>query len=173
MLESIIEAASRRIDGYCGRFFYTVSAALDLYPANIYTTSIPDLSTSVGAVVKIDTTGDGSFTTTLTTTQYRFNPTDTALTGKPFTRITVTGGNTFPVYAIPEIPTLRISGVWGFATIPDDVREACVLLSMRMFSRYNSPLGVAGFADMGAITVRAIDPDVRDLLAPYQIIGFA
>jgi hypothetical protein len=46
-------------------------------------------------------------------------------------------------------------------------------MSMRMFSRYNSPLGVAGFGDMGAITVRTIDPDIRDLLSPYVLQGIA
>jgi hypothetical protein len=77
------------------------------------------------------------------------------------------------MYILPQIPTLQITGVWGWAAIPDDIREACVLLSMRMYSRYNAPLGVAGFSDMGAITVRTIDPDVRDLLNPYQIIATA
>jgi len=30
-------------------------------------------------------------------------------------------------------------------------------------------LGVAGFGDLGAITVRAIDPDVERMLRPYRI----
>jgi hypothetical protein len=47
-----------------------------------------------------------------------------------------------------------------------------VLLSMRQFARYNAALGVLGFADM-AITVRAVDPDVRDLLSPYRVLGMA
>jgi len=173
MLESIIEAASRRIDGYCGRFFYTVTTALNLYPTSIYTTAIPDLSSTSGLIVKTDDKGDGTYSKTWTSGQYQLNPTDTALNGKPYTRILATGGNVFPIYVVPKLPTLQITGTWGWAAIPDDVREACILLSMRMYSRYNSPLGVAGFSDMGAITVRAIDPDVRDLLAPYQIIGFA
>jgi hypothetical protein len=50
------------------------------------------------------------------------------------------------------------------------VSQACVLLSMRQFARLNAALGVVGFADM-AITVRAVDPDVRDLLNQYVKFG--
>jgi len=70
------------------------------------------------------------------------------------------------------LPSAQIVGVWGWSVIPDDVREACVLLAMRGFARYNAALGVVGFADM-AIQVRAIDPDVRDFLNPYRKFGIA
>ena len=43
---------------------------------------------------------------------------------------------------------------------------------MRQFARLNAALGVVGFADM-AITVRAVDPDVRDLLSPFVVFGLA
>jgi hypothetical protein len=56
--------------------------------------------------------------------------------------------------------------------VPDDVEQACLLLSIRSFSRLNAALGVVGFADM-AIQVRAVDPDVRDLLMPYVMLGIA
>ena len=36
----------------------------------------------------------------------------------------------------------------------------------------DAALGVVGFADM-AVQVRAVDPDVRDLLSPYRILGVA
>lgn len=64
------------------------------------------------------------------------------------------------------LPGIRAASVL-MAAVPDDVREACVLLSMRGFARYNAALGVVGFADM-AIQVRAVDPDVRDLLHTYK-----
>ena len=52
------------------------------------------------------------------------------------------------------------------------MNQACILLAMRQFARLNAALGVVGFADM-AITVRAVDPDVRDLLSPYRRFGIA
>jgi hypothetical protein len=56
--------------------------------------------------------------------------------------------------------------------VPHDVREACVLLTMRGFARYNAALGVVGFADM-AVQVRAVDPDVRDYLNRWVKMGIA
>ena len=62
--------------------------------------------------------------------------------------------------------------MWGWGAIPDDVNQACILLAMRGFARYNAALGVVGFADM-AVQVRAVDPDVRDMLQPYVQYGIA
>jgi len=67
---------------------------------------------------------------------------------------------------------VQVTALWGFLSVPHDVREACVLLAMRQFARYNAALGVMAFADM-AITVRAVDPDVRDLLQPFRLLGVA
>jgi hypothetical protein len=86
--------------------------------------------------------------------------------------VTAIGGKTFPLFSVPALPSAQIVGVWGWSAIPNDVREACVLLAMRGFARYNAALGVVGFADM-AIQVRAIDPDVRDFLNPYRKFGIA
>jgi hypothetical protein len=39
---------------------------------------------------------------------------------------------------------------------------------MRQFKRYDSPLGVAGFGDIGAIRVGRTDPDVEALVQPFK-----
>jgi len=76
------------------------------------------------------------------------------------------------LFTLPSFETVQVTTVWGWASIPDDVNQACILLAMRQFARLNAALGVVGFADM-AITVRAVDPDVRDLLSPYRKFGIA
>lgn len=173
LLENVIEGASRRIDGYCGRFFYQVAnTAIKFYPTTEFVCPLPDLASS-NVTVRTDDDGTGAYATLWSAGQYRLEPTDTVLQNRPYTRIITTGIRTFPLFSYPPEPALQITGTWGWPSIPDDIREACVLLSMRMFSRFNAPLGVAGFSDMGAITVRSIDPDVRDLLNPYQLIGIA
>jgi len=49
------------------------------------------------------------------------------------------------------------------------VREATILQASRLFTRLDSPLGVAGFGEMGAMRVSFKgDPDVMMLLAPYR-----
>jgi len=171
LLENSIEGASRRIDGYCGRFFFQTTQTITFYSTNAYRLAIPDLVSVT--TLKTDNNGTGTFTTTWTAnTDYIFQPLDAVLQTRPYRAIAATGGKTFPLFTPPDPPTAQIVGVWGWPSVPDDVREACVLLSMRQFARYNAALGVLGFADM-AITVRAVDPDVRDLLSPYRIIGVA
>ena len=174
LLENAIEGASRRIDGYCGRFFYKTSAtAVPLFANNAYRLMTTDISSTTGLIVKLDDDGDGTFETTLTlNTDYIVEPTDYIVQQRPIRTITMVGGYTFPMFYIPSECGVQITAQWGWNAVPDDVREACVLLSIRQFARYNAALGVLAFADM-AIAVRAVDPDVRDLLQPYKLLGVA
>lgn len=173
LIENAIEGASRRIDGYTGRWFYkTSSTAIKQYAVDGYKVATSDIATTT-VVVKTDDNGDGTFETTWTQgTDYQLEPLDATLTGIPYRNVVAIGGKRFPLITVPKQPLVEITAYWGWNAIPDDVREAAVLLSIRGFARLNAALGVVGFADM-AIQVRAVDPDVRDLLAPYRIIGFA
>jgi hypothetical protein len=156
LIENSIEAASRRIDGYCGRFFYkTAPTAVRLFARDSYRLPVNDISSTTGLIVKLDNDGDGTYEDTLVLdTDYIVEPTD------------------FTISTLPAIPLVQVTAAWGFDAVPHDVREACVLLSIRQFARFNAALGVMAFADM-AITVRAVDPDVRDLLLPYRLLGVA
>jgi hypothetical protein len=88
------------------------------------------------------------------------------LSGKPYRRIVAINGFNFPVAV--DKPLVQVTAQWGWNAVPSDVTQACILLSMRQFARLNAALGVVGFADM-AMQVRAVDPDVRDLLNPYVL----
>jgi hypothetical protein len=174
LLEKAIESASRRIDGYTGRFFYKTSqTAITMYPYNEYLLFFPaDVATN-SITIKVDTTADGTYATTLTQgVDYLLEPTDTVLQSRPYLNARMVGGATFPLFVTPSFPTVQVTAQWGWNAVPNDVNQACVLLAMRQFARLNAALGVVGFADM-AITVRAIDPDVRDLLSPYKMFGIA
>ena len=174
LIEKSIEGASRRIDGYCGRFFYkTAATAVPLFAHDAYRLMTSDISSTTGLIVKLDDDGDGTFETTLTlNTDYIVEPTDYIVQQRPIRTLTMVGGYTFPMFYIPSECGVQVTAQWGWNAVPHDVREACVLLSIRQFARYNAALGVMAFADM-AITVRAVDPDVRDLLQPYKLLGVA
>lgn len=168
LLESAVESASRRIDGYCQRWFYKTSATpINVYPATLYQCGAPnDIATS-SVTVKIDSAGDGTFATTWTQNQqYQLEPLNAAITARPYRRIVAINGYNFPTAV--DKPLVQITAQWGWNAIPKDVEQACILLSIRQFARLNAALGVVGFADM-AIQVRAVDPDVRDLLNPYRL----
>lgn len=174
LIENAIEGASRRIDGYCGRWFYkTASTAIPVYPYDQFLVRFPaDLATTT-ITIKTDTTANGTYATTLIQgTDYILEPTDAPLRSRPYRQARMIGSKTFPQEVTPSFPTVQLTAEFGWAAVPDDVREACVLLSMRQFARLNAALGVVGFADM-AITVRAVDPDVRDLLSPFVRFGIA
>jgi hypothetical protein len=172
LLEKAIESASRRIDGYCGRFFYkTASTPINIYPINEYLLRMPEDLANSTVTIKIDTTADGTYATTLAlNVDYILEPTDASLRGYPFVHARMVGGQTFPLEVTPSFPTCQVTGFWGWNAVPADVSQACVLLAMRQFARLNAALGVVGFADM-ALQVRAVDPDVRDLLNQYVVFG--
>jgi len=171
LLEKSIEGASRRIDGYCGRFFYQENATVELFTRFAYYLPIPELA-STAITLTSDNKGDRSFSTTWSATDYLLQPTDTSLTGLPYNKIVAIKDKLFPLLFDPHRPAARLVGTFGWPAVPHDIREACVLLAMRGFARYNAALGVVGFADM-AIQVRAVDPDVRDLLMPFRKLTVA
>ena len=169
LLESAIQSASRRIDEECNRWFYkTNQTPVQVYPASIYECGVLNDIANSSVTVKIDSAGDGSYATTWTQgQQYQLEPLNTVITGKPYRRIVAINGYSFPVAY--DKPLVQVTAQWGWNAVPSDVEQACILLSMRQFARLNAALGVVGFADM-AIQVRAVDPDVRDLLHSYKLI---
>lgn len=174
LLENAVEAASRRIDGECSRRFYQDGSAT----ARTYATAnntlviVDDISTATGLVVKTDSNGDGTFETTLTSgVDYQIEPANALAQGRPIERLRALNTG-FPVAANGR-NLIEVTGRWGWPSIPDAIREATILLASRQFKRYDSPLGVAGFGDLGAIIVRRIDPDVAAMIAPFRQIVIA
>jgi hypothetical protein len=73
--------------------------------------------------------------------------------------------------------TVRVTANFGFATaVPTEIRQATMLLAARYYKRFDSPLGVAGFGDLGAMRVSRTDPDIHAILQPFihpRAIGIA
>jgi hypothetical protein len=163
LIERAIEAASRRIDDETGRRFYvdaTTSARVYI-PKSNELVIVNDISTVTGLVVKIDSAGDSTFATTLNASDFQVEPLNSLVDGEPIVMI-----RTFSDMPIDNRgrASVQVTAKWGWPSIPNTIREACVLLASRHFKRLDSPLGVAGFGDMGAIMVRRLDPDVAALL---------
>lgn len=177
LIELAIESASREIDGYCERVFYNVGTATRLYlPFDDFLVEIDDLQ----SLDTLETSSDGeSFNVTWQSGDYQLEPLNGQAGGisTPFTRIRAIGSYLFPVWA-PRHPdayeaTVRVTGTFGFASVPTAIRQATILLSMRQFKRYDSPLGVAGFGDLGAMRVSKFDPDVEALVSPFRKVRMA
>lgn len=173
LLEQAIESASRRIDGYCGRWFYkTASTAILVYPFDYYNVPVQDIANTT-VTVKVSTQGNGTYDQTWTQgVDYQLEPLNASLNSKPYNNIMAIGGKTFPIQLQPNVPYVQVTAQWGWQNVPIDVTQACVLLSIRQFARLNAALGIVGFNDM-AIQVKAVDPDVRDLLNQYRLMAVA
>jgi len=87
--------------------------------------------------------------------------------GNPITSIASRISGAFSIAAVPA--GCQVTAKWGWPAVPDPVHSACLILAGRLVKRGDSLLGVAGFGELGAITVRAIDPDVERMLRPYRI----
>jgi hypothetical protein len=177
LLERAVAASSRAVDRYCGRRFWQDPAPVArLYnPIDVYNALVDDISTKVGLLVKTDNMGDASYTTTLGPNDFRLEPLNADQHGPAYswTRI-VSQRPWLQSYTGPlRPPYLQVTARWGWSAVPDEVVEATILKATALFSRKDAPFGVAGFADFGAVRITKRDPDVVDLLAPYQLAGFA
>jgi hypothetical protein len=75
----------------------------------------------------------------------------------------------------PTWPSVRVqvTAKWGWPAVPDNVVEAHLILSARLFKRKDSPDGtIAGAADFGSIRIGRTDPDVAEMLSHYMKPGF-
>ena len=175
LIEMATESASRLIDAYCGRNFISAgTAATTRYYSteNPYVVNIDDARSI--SVVQTSTSADGTFDTTWTVgtpgsdVDAQPEPLNDYIGGItwPYTRIRAVGDYAFPVG--PEA-VVKVTAVYGWPSIPTVVTQAAVIQASRLFARLQSPLGVAGFGDMGIMRVSSkLDPDVAQLIEGYR-----
>jgi len=172
LLELAVESASRLVDSYTQRYFYNAGTATRLYsPQDSYITEIDDLVT----LTTLQTSDGDNFGTTWASKDYQLEPLNgivDGLTGYPATRIRAV--DDFLFNFLDGEATVRITGVWGWSAVPVAIKQATVIQASRIFKRNDSPLGIAGFGDMGAVRVGVqLDPDVKHLIDVYRKVRFA
>ena len=175
LIEMARESASDLIDGYTGRTFTTSGTVTRVFaPADDYVLQTDDLA-GTAVTITSSTGADGVFDTTWKTTDYQLEPLNGVSNGQavPYTRIRAIQDYLWPTAGGEA--TVRVTGVFGFPSVPIVITQATVLQASRIFTRLQSPLGVAGFGEMGVVRVtRALDPDVAALVEPYRrIVGVA
>lgn len=169
-LSAVINAASGWIDSYCGRNFTVASgtATKDYAPTGRLEVLPIDDATSI-VQVSIDDDLDGSFAEVLLTADWQAEPLNGQANGVtfPYNRIRPIEDGYWPMFRGQK--TVRVQATFGWAAVPDQVNLACVLQAARLFKRFDSPLGVAGFGDFGVMRVsRFVDPDVESLLSMFR-----
>jgi hypothetical protein len=169
LLETAIESASRMIDGFTARTFSNAGTAVRNFAATDEINLIIDDAITVIEVASTDEIG--STYTIWKPTDFQLEPINSRSDGlyMPYTAIRAVNDYLWPV--VDQQALVRITATWGFPAIPIAIKQATIIQSSRLYKRLDSPLGVAGFGDMGAIRVgRYLDPDVEQLVMPFKIM---
>lgn len=168
-----IAAASRAVDRTCsGRGFQRQFGSA--VGARIYTPRIDaELGRTVVDVddlvtvtaIAADTAGDGGFVDAITV--FTLRPQNAALDGFPFTQVASGLNSTVAMPLLPD--SVRVTGTFGWAAVPDAVKEATLLQASRLLARREAPFGVAGSPDVGSEVrlLAKVDPDVEVSLGRY------
>ena len=171
LLEQSINAASRMIDQYCNRYFYSGNAGEVRYytPVDSYYTWIDDcqtitqLATSSILLNLYDVTWDSS--------DYETVPKNNLENGGyyPITKIRAVGHYLFPIFG--DNALVKVTGTFGWPSVPEPIKFATIIQASRLFKRLESPLGVAGVSDIGIIRVgSSLDGDVAQLCNPFRLL---
>jgi hypothetical protein len=176
LLELAIESASRSIDEFAGRVFYSQGSAVRFFAAESSDfVAIDDLI----SITELATSSGSNNTFDLVWTGYNSgSPVDYQL--EPLNNSSATDGVVQPVtgirsritYAFPtlgDIALVRVTGTWGWSAVPTAIKQATVIQAARYFKRNDSPLGVLSAPDLGYIRVGSrLDPDVEMMISGYR-----
>jgi hypothetical protein len=168
LLNQALSAACRSIDKHCGRRFYKDDAP----SARIYRPGrrvtwdrdgelllVDDIADTTGMIVESGTPVGNSWTAF---TDYETHPDNALALGEPVTGLLRLAW-WFGGYGL----RIRVTAIWGWPAVPDNVVQAALIQAARFYRRKDSPEGVLGSADWGAIRVSRLDPDVQELLSDF------
>lgn len=174
LIDNCVGAASRLIDGYCNRrFWQSGTAEARVFQAeDSFYCSIDDIA-GTAITLKTSSFADGNFDVTWTASDYQLEPLNGNLDGLTWSydKIRAVGDYLFPTVNANygEQALVQVTAIFGWPAVPEPVTQATIIQASRIFKRYDSPLGVAGFGDLGAIRVsRYLDPDMAQLVEPYR-----
>lgn len=173
-LERVIETVSRTIDEYCGQFFYDtgVSDQTRYYTAHRTRRGIVVSTDPVQTVttLSVATTDGGSYSSRDSGTwvlEPRNNPSESP--ARPYESVR------FPRVTFQLVPDgVEIVGRFGWAAIPRQITEACLIQSARIQKRKDAPFGIADIPSLegGGMRLSArLDPDVELLLKPFRRVA--
>jgi hypothetical protein len=171
-IEKAIEAASRTIDRIANRRFYIdTSATARLYrTTDFYTLFVDDIGSTTGLAVAFDSTGNGTYDDTQTlNTDFVLDPVTAPQQERPYTQVTMIGSTTFPL-PVSRRPQVQVTAKYGWynGTPPDDVVEACLILSADYVKRASSVGGVLGLSELGAIRMSPLGRDIAAIVRAYR-----
>lgn len=139
------------------------------YPENRCLVITDDFHDTTNLVVETDEGDDGTFETTWASTDFQLEPLnqrENGVDGIPFYKIRAVESRLFPTRN--RRASVQITAAWGWDSVPGAVFEAALLWAARTFHRKDSPQGVAGFNEFGAVRLTSKDEDIAGPLKPFR-----
>jgi len=169
LLEMAVESASRAIDSYCNRVFYSTGTAVVRYysPVDSYLCDIDDLVSLTSLYTNSDET-QSSYNILWTSEDRQLEPLNGLADGQPtpFTRIRAIGDYTFQT--LNGEASVKVTGVFGYSAVPIAITQATVIQASRIYKRLDSPLGIIS-GELGTMRVGTrLDPDVAQLVDGFR-----
>jgi hypothetical protein len=182
LLDDAVNAASRQIDAFCGRIFYAQGSATarKFFTNDPYRLRVDDISSETGLVVKLDDDDDGTFEVTVASTEFQLLPINGVVGGiliSPFYIVELFSGGSqeWPMDYSSNRPRAEVTAKWGFPSVPEQIRQATLMLSSELFAMRNAPLGVAGVGDFGVVNIQQ-NREITRMIAPFRkgtVLGVA
>ena len=164
IIQRTIPQVKQAIDDYCHRRFDTETATAKYYDGDSIL-FIDDLVNIDASGFKLDEDGDGTYESTLATTDYLLYPKNTT----PKTYIKPNPNGNYGGFASGVLSGVKITGTWGYASVPEPIRRAAIIQTCRWFKRKDSAFqDVVGTPELGTFNVyKGLDADVKLILEPY------
>lgn len=165
-IERAIEAASRAVDQFCDRQFWSTPGTRVFDARDPWTLLIDD-ATAIDEVAT-DDNADGVYETVWAAGDWQALPVNQAgPETQPYRRLRALR-RTWPPRQ-RRAGLIRVTATWGWPEVPQAVRQATLIMAARLVKRKESPEGVAGFDQFGIVRISTRDdPDAVRLIAPYR-----
>ena len=154
VIEDLLEQASRYLDGATGRRFWknTVDETRYYSPTDSSRLYIDDLA-EAPTTIKSDYGHDRTYSQTLSSSDYDLEPENAALKGMPYTYLELAPFS--GEYFATTRKGVQITGKFGFPSVPDDVKEACLGITQNVYR------GRSGQSSPGDMTVTVAGVVIR------------
>lgn len=171
-----VKTASGKVNDHCERQFNLSDVASDrIYAPNeddFRNVDVDDFVLTEDFNLQTDPSGTGVFEVQWqSSTDYELSPLNGVVGGVPgwpYSEIHAVGGVWFPITRFRRRGTVKVTALWGWQAVPDEVHQSTLIIGHELFKLAEAAFGVAGFTAIGAqIRVRN-NPMACDLIDKYQ-----
>lgn len=169
-IDRALEAASEVIDRFCGRTFGPLGTGADARYFDVHQSDrVQTGDVSSVAEVAVDINNNATFSQIVPASAYQLYPLNVGQPGVQgqYTEIRI---RPYSGYAFTIGDQVRVTGIWGYGSVPSTVEQACLILANRYFQRPHAPFGIQEAPQSGMLaTLEDTDPDVAMLLGSLVI----